>query len=45
MKKKNPFVTNKGGIIKAPDTTVGKDGPKAKVTKGNDLRCGKGKGK
>jgi len=39
--KGNRFVTNKGGVIKAPnkDTNL----PKATVTKGNDLRNGKGK--
>lgn len=39
--KGNRFVTNKGGVIKAPnkDTNL----PKATATKGNDLRNGKGK--
>ena len=40
MKKNNPYATNKGGVIKAPNT-VGKDSPKSTVIKGNDLRVGK----
>ena len=42
MAKKNPFATNKGGIIKAPKA-AGKDSPKAVVTRGTDLRAGKKK--
>ena len=38
--KKSPYATNKGGVIKAPNT-VGKDSPKSTVIKGNDLRVGK----
>ena len=37
--KKNPYQTNKGGIIKAP-TSQSKDSPKASVIKGDDLRVG-----
>lgn len=40
MKKNNPYATNKGGVIKAPNA-VGKDSPKSTVIKGNDLRVGK----
>lgn len=39
--KGNRFVTNKGGVIKAPNKDT--DQPKSTVTKGNDLRSGKGK--
>jgi len=41
--KKNPYVTNQGGYIKAP-TTPSKGDPRATVTvakKGGDLRGGK----
>ena len=40
--KKNVYATNKGGVIKAPNSQS-KDSPKATVTKGDDLRTGKGK--
>lgn len=38
MSKKNPYATNSGGVIKAPNPP--KDQPKASVTKrgGKDLR-------
>jgi hypothetical protein len=39
--KENRFATNKGGVIKAPKATS-KGDPKATVTKGSDLRGGKG---
>ena len=39
--KENRFATNKGGVIKAPKP-VSQGDPKATVTKGNDLRNGKG---
>ena len=39
--KDNRYATNKAGIIKAPKKQS--DQPKATVTKGNDLRTGKGK--
>lgn len=38
--KKNKFATNQGGVIKSPKPS---GEPKATVTKGNDLRNGKGK--
>lgn len=37
--KKNPYATNKGGVIKAPHSQS-KDSPKSTVTKGDDLRVG-----
>lgn len=41
MKKdNNRYATNKGGIINSPKS-VGKDSPRATVTKGVDLRVGK----
>lgn len=40
--KKNPYATNAGGIIKAPNNP-GKDSPKSSVVKGNDLRVKKSK--
>ena len=39
--KENRFATNKGGVINAPKS-VAKGDPKATVTKGSDLRNGKG---
>jgi hypothetical protein len=39
--KKNPYATNQGGVIKAPQPV--KDQPKATVVKGGDLRSGKKK--
>jgi hypothetical protein len=39
--KENRFATNKGGVINAPKATS-KGDPKATVTKGSDLRNGKG---
>lgn len=42
--KKNPYATNKAGIIKAPNSQS-KDSPKATVTKGDDLRVGRKKSK
>lgn len=41
MKNGNRFATNKGGVIKPPKSPSAGD-PKATVTKGNDLRNGKG---
>lgn len=38
--KTNGYATNKGGLIKAPNS-VTKGDPKAGVKKGNDLRIGK----
>ena len=38
-KKKNPYATVAGGIIRAPHTE--QDKPKATTTRGNDLRQGK----
>lgn len=38
--KKNPYATNKGGIIKAPNN-VTSDQPKSTVKKGGDLRANK----
>ena len=39
--KENRFATNKGGVIQAPKATS-KGDPKATLTKGSDLRNGKG---
>lgn len=39
--KGNRFVTNKGGVIKAPNKDT--DQPKSTVNKGGDLRGNKGK--
>lgn len=41
MKKGNSFATNKGGVIKPPKSPSAGD-PRATVTKGSDLRNGKG---
>lgn len=38
----NKYSTNKGGVIQSPKP-VTKDEPKSTVTKGSDLRNGKGK--
>ncbi len=38
--KKNAMATNRGGIIKSPNKSIGNP-PKATVKKGNDLRTGK----
>lgn len=39
---KNPYQTNRGGVIK-PTTKPDTNDVKATVTKGNDLRTGRGK--
>lgn len=45
MSKSNRYATNKGGVIKAPNS-VGKDSPKSTIVKTNgDLRDGKKKSK
>jgi hypothetical protein len=37
-KQRNPYATNQGGVIKAPNTV--NNSPKATVVKGKDLRVG-----
>jgi hypothetical protein len=45
MSKSNRYATNKGGVIKAPNS-VGKDSPKSTIVKTNgDLRDGTKKSK